>query len=258
MRPTAGTPQTTSSAHVPESRTDWSLTTHGTVVRNAGCVPERRIPANLAERNERCWSGENRISFARATPHGNHYDVSDVTTILDRVRQGDAHAAHELIPLVYDELRRLASYRMANEAAGHTLEPTALVHEAWLRLGGDAQPQWHNRAHFFAAAGEAMRRILIDRARKRAVRRASGLAYPDELHESRIESTSPDEELLAVHDALDRLDLINPTAAELVKLRYFTGMSLIEAARNLDLAQRSAERLWAFSRAWLRDALANR
>jgi RNA polymerase sigma factor (TIGR02999 family) len=181
--------------------------------------------------------------------------VSDVTRILESIERGDSGSAEALLPLVYDELRRLATARMAQEPAGQTLQPTALVHEAWLRLGGDAQPNWRNRAHFFAAAAEAMRRILIDRARRRAVRRASGLATPEELHESRIEARAGDDELLAVHEALDRLAEVDRSAAELVKLRYFVGMSLVEAAAGLGLPLRSAERLWAFSRSWLRDAL---
>jgi RNA polymerase sigma factor (TIGR02999 family) len=181
--------------------------------------------------------------------------VSDVTRILDRVQQGDSGAAEELLPLVYEELRRLAAQKMAHEAPGQTLQPTALVHEAWLRLGGDAQPRWQNRAHFFGAAAEAMRRILIDRARKQAVRQASGLATPEELHESRIEIQAPNDELLAVHEALDGLAAVDPNAAELVKLRYFVGMTLPEAAEACGLSLRSAERLWTSSRAWLRDAL---
>jgi len=181
--------------------------------------------------------------------------VSDITRILDRVHQGEAQAAEELLPLVYDELRRLAAGKMAHQSPGQTLQPTALVHEAWVRLGADAQPKWQNRAHFFGAAAEAMRRILIDRARKRAVRQASGLATPEELHESRIEVQAPADELLAVHEALDGLAAVDVTAAELVKLRYFVGMTLPEAAEALGLSVRSAERLWTFSRAWLRDAL---
>ena len=181
--------------------------------------------------------------------------MNDVTRILDRVQQGEAKAAEELLPLVYEELRRLAARRMANEAPGHTLQPTALVHEAWLRLGADAQPTWQNRAHFFGAAAEAMRRILIDRARKQAVRQASGLAAPEELHESRIEIQAPTDELLAVHEALDGLAAVDATASQLVKLRYFVGMTLPEAAEALGLSLRSTERLWTFSRAWLRDAL---
>jgi RNA polymerase sigma factor (TIGR02999 family) len=181
--------------------------------------------------------------------------VSEVTRILDRVQQGDARAAEELLPMVYDELRKLATYKMAGEASGQTLQPTALVHEAWLRLGGNDGASFQNRAHFFGAAAEAMRRILIDRARKRAVRRTSGLAAPEELHESRIEIHAPADELLAVHEALDQLAAVDATAAELVKLRYFVGMTLPEAAESLGQPLRSAERLWTFSRAWLRDAL---
>jgi RNA polymerase sigma factor (TIGR02999 family) len=181
--------------------------------------------------------------------------MGDVTVILEAIRRGERHAAEELIPLVYEELRRVAAQKMAAEAPGQTLQPTALVHEAWMRLGGDAQPTWQNRAHFFGAAAEAMRRILIDRARKHAVRQASGLAAPEVLHESRLEVQAPTEELLAVHEALDGLAAVDGTAAELVKLRYFVGMTLPETAEALGLSLRSAERLWTFSRAWLRDAL---
>jgi RNA polymerase sigma factor (TIGR02999 family) len=184
--------------------------------------------------------------------------MSDVTEILEAAQQGDSKAADQLLPLVYDELRRLAAAKMTRELAGQTLQPTALVHEAWLRLGGDTQPSWQNRAQFFAAAAEAMRRILIDRARKRAVRKDSGLATPEELHESRIELQAPDDELLGVHEALDGLEAVDSTASQLVKLRYFVGMTLPEAAENLGLSQRTAERLWTFSRAWLRDALQRR
>jgi RNA polymerase sigma factor (TIGR02999 family) len=160
-----------------------------------------------------------------------------------------------LLPLVYEELRRLAAAKMVHEAPGQTLQPTALVHEAWLRLVGNEGQHWNSRGHFFGAAAEAMRRILIDRARKRIVRRASGLAAPEELHESRIEIQVPADELLAVHEALDGLAAVDASAADLVKLRYFVGMTLPEAAASLDLSLRSAERLWTFSRAWLRDAL---
>jgi len=181
--------------------------------------------------------------------------MSDVTRILNSIDSGNPSAAEELLNLVYGELRGLAAAKMARENPGQTLQPTALVHEAWLRLGGDAQPTWQNRAHFFSAAAEAMRRILIDRARKRAVRKESGLATPEELHESRIELHAPPDELLAVHEALDGLAAVDSAAAELVKLRYFVGMTLPEAAESLGLSLRTAERLWTFSRAWLRDAL---
>jgi RNA polymerase sigma factor (TIGR02999 family) len=181
--------------------------------------------------------------------------VSDVPRILDRVQQGDLKAAEELLPLVYEELRKLAYARMANEQSAQTLQPTALVHEAWLRLGGKQQPCWHNRAHFFGAAAEAMRRILIDRARKRQVRQGSGLASPEELHESQIKVGVPDTELLKLHEALDHLDRVDGNAARLVKLRYFVGMNMAEASEALGISLRQGERLWTFGKAWLRDAL---
>ena len=181
--------------------------------------------------------------------------MEEITRILNSAPEGDPIAAEELLPLVYDELRRLASQRMAKEIPGQTLQPTALVHEAWLRVAGPRPAQFQNRAHFFGAAAEAMRRILIDRARKRTVRAASGLAVMEELHESRLGIHVPAEELLAVHEALDGLASVNAEAAELVKLRYFVGLTLPEAAESLGLPLRTAERLWTFSRAWLRDEI---
>ncbi len=181
--------------------------------------------------------------------------MSDVTRILDRAQSGDPTAAEELLPLVYDELRRVAAARMAREAPGQTLQPTALVHEAWLRLGGGQQPHWHNRAHFFSAAAEAMRRILIDRARKRQVRAASGLTAPEELHESRIELRVPEAELLGLHEVLDQFAKVDDEAARLVKLRHFVGMNMAEAVEALGISRRQGERLWTFAKAWLRDAI---
>jgi RNA polymerase sigma factor (TIGR02999 family) len=177
--------------------------------------------------------------------------VSDVTRILDRVQQGEAKAAAELLPLVYEELRTLATHKMAHEPAGHTLQPTALVHEAWLRLTAK-DGNWENRRHFFAAAAEAMRRILIERARRRKVLAKGGFAMPTECTDSKVAVSAPEDEILAVHEALDSLELEDGTAAQLVKLRYFVGLSMPEAADVLGLPLRNVERLWTFARAWLR------
>jgi RNA polymerase sigma factor (TIGR02999 family) len=177
--------------------------------------------------------------------------MNDVTRILDAVHRGDAAATDELLPLVYDELRKIAAYKMANEAAGHTLQPTALVHEVWMRLAGPNQQAWQNRAHFFGAAAEAMRRILVEHARKKqALKRGAGAEH-EELDEAALVVTAPADELLAVHEALDTLASEDPAAAELVKLRYFVGMTMEEAASALDLAPRTAERTWAYARVWL-------
>ena len=178
--------------------------------------------------------------------------MSDITRILDRAQQGDHKAAEELLPIVYDELRRLAAQKMASEAAGHTLQPTALVHEAWLRLGGSDAPSFQNRAHFFGAAAEAMRRILIERARRRvAAKRGAGAAMVD-LNE--IEISSPladDDQLLAVNEALEKFAALDPRKAELVKLRYFVGMSFEEVSTALGIAVPTAKQWWAYARAWL-------
>jgi len=179
--------------------------------------------------------------------------MSEVTRILNAVHQGDSKAAEELIPLVYEELRKLAAHKLANEAPGQTLQPTALVHEAWLRLVGNEEPaRFQNRAHFFGAAAEAMRRILIERARRRKVLEKGGFVTPEECTESKLVVTAPTVELLAVHEALDSLATEDTVAADLVKLRYFVGMSMPEAAEALGMPLRSAERLWTFARAWLR------
>lgn len=183
--------------------------------------------------------------------------MSDVTRILDAIGQGNHQAAEHLLPIVYEELRRMASARMANERPGQTLQPTALVHEAWLRLAGHGDERFANRAHFFAAAAEAMRRILIDRARRRQVLARGGYAEREELTDSKLASPPREDELMAIHEALDGLGLQDATAANLVKLRYFAGMSMPEAAALLDIPLRRAERLWAFARAWLRDAMAH-
>jgi RNA polymerase sigma factor (TIGR02999 family) len=178
--------------------------------------------------------------------------MSDVTRILSQIESGDSSAAETLLPLIYDELRRLAAARMAREKAGHMLQPTALVHEAWLRLVDQPDaPCWNGRAHFFAAAAEAMRRILVDAARRRqAVKRGGGaerVAIEPDLLAARVDSPY----LLEVHDLLEALREVHADAAEVVKLRYFGGLSVAETATVLGISPRSVDRLWAYARAWL-------
>lgn len=178
--------------------------------------------------------------------------MSDVTQLLNAIDAGDRKAAHQLLPLVYEELRKLAVVRMANEKAGQTLQPTALVHEAWLKIAGDGGAPFANRRHFFRAAATAMQQILIDIARrKQRIKHGSNQAC-EELHESRIAMSAPSEELLAVNDALAALALEDPQAAEIVQMRYFVGMTVPEIAEALDLAPRTVDRHWAFARAWLK------
>ena len=182
--------------------------------------------------------------------------MSEVTQVLEAVRAGEVQATEKLLDLVYRELRRLAASKMAHERPGQTLQATALVHEAWLRLAGPSQAiHFQNRAHFFGAASEAMRRILVDRARRRRVLEKGGYRERKDYSESKIAVTTPNEELLAIHEVLDQLATEDAAAAELVKLRYFVGMSMPETAEVLGLPLRNAERLWTFARAWLRDAL---
>ena len=178
-------------------------------------------------------------------------DPGEITLILQRIERGDEQAADRLLPLVYDALRQLAAARMAREAAGQTLQPTALVHEAWLRLGGDRQPDWKNRAQFFAAAAEAMRRILIDRARRRHAQRRGGRQERVDLDAIDLAAAGDDARVLAVNDALEKFGVDEPQKAELVKLRYFAGLTLDEAARALGIAEPTARRWWAYARAWL-------
>jgi len=183
--------------------------------------------------------------------------VSEVTRILDAVRLGEEKAAEGLLTLVYGELRQLAAARMAKEQPGQTLQPTALVHEAWLRLGADQQPQWQNRAHFFAAAAEAMRRILVDKARqKRRFKHGGGQVRLD-FSQIDVAIASDDETVLAVSDALEKLASRDPQGAELVRLRFFAGLSSAEAGEVLGLPERTAKRSWAYARAWLHEELKN-
>lgn len=177
----------------------------------------------------------------------------DITVILERVGLGQESSADRLLPLVYGELRKIAGAKMAREAPGQTLQPTALVHEAWLRLGGDAQPAWQNRAHYFSAAAEAMRRILIENARRRrAIRHGGGLEkVSSDAAALAIAAPAADEELLRLHEALDALAAHDPRKAELVKMNYFIGLTLEESAQVLGISTRTAERDWAYARAWL-------
>jgi len=177
--------------------------------------------------------------------------MSDVTRILNAIEHGDPHAAGELLPLVYEQLPQLATRKMAHEAPGQTLQPTALVHEAWLRLIGNQPVQWEGRAHFFAAAAEAMRRILINNARrKRAIRHGGGQQRVD-FEEIQVAAAGSDDEMLAVDEALEKLAARDKTKAELVKLLYFVGLTIPEAASILGISEPTAKRYWAYSRAWL-------
>lgn len=198
--------------------------------------------------------------------------MSDVTRILSQVESGDPSAAEQLLPLVYDELRKLAAAKLAQEKPGQTLQATALVHEAYLRLVGNAaasmeqespgsksgqvEQHWNSRGHFFAAAAEAMRRILVDQARRRKAAKRGGQAQREELHESAITTGRPNEELLAVDELLDRLAVIDPAAANLVKLRFFVGLSMSEVAQALGISVRSAHDIWAYARSWLHQKIA--
>lgn len=182
--------------------------------------------------------------------------MSAVTLILNRAQAGDPNAAGELLPLVYDELRKLAAARMANEAAGHTLQPTALVHEVWLRLTQDnSEASFANRAHFFAAAAEAMRRILIDRARRKSARKRGGGWERINLESVDLAADANDDTLLLINESLEKLAEEEPHAAQIVKLRFFAGLTLEEAGHLLGFTERTAKRHWAFARAWLYEAM---
>jgi RNA polymerase sigma factor (TIGR02999 family) len=164
---------------------------------------------------------------------------------------GDPKAADQMLPLLYEELRRIAARKMANEAAGQTLQPTALVHEAWLRLAGGGAQQWQSRAHFFGAAAEAMRRILVERARRKQRLKHGGHWERVEFDEWNISAPMPDEDLLALDEALERLGEKDPRASEVVKLCFFAGLTHEEAAKHLAVSVSTIERTWAFARAWL-------
>lgn len=181
---------------------------------------------------------------------------ADMTQLLSAIDSGDPRAAEELLPLVYEELRRLAAHRLAGEQRQYTLQPTALVHEAWLKMCGPEQREWNGRQHFFAAAAEAMRRILVDRARRRLAAKRGGGAECVEADECELPAPAPDDQLLDVSDALEKFARVDARKAELVKLRYFVGLSFDEAATALGIAVPTAKQWWAYARAWLRVEMA--
>jgi RNA polymerase sigma factor (TIGR02999 family) len=182
--------------------------------------------------------------------------VTDVTRILNAIQAGDPHAADQLLPLVYSELRRLAARMLAREKPGQTLDATALVHEAYLRLiGSGSEPHWDSRRHFFAAAAEAIRRILLDRARDKRRLKRGGSWRRLRLDQIELCAAEPPDDLPALNEALEKLTQEDPLCAELVKLRFFAGLTLEDAASALGIARRTADRYWAFARSWLYDAL---
>ncbi len=185
--------------------------------------------------------------------------MGELTRILSRVDQGDLQAGDEILPLVYEELRRMARQKMAHERPGQTLQPTALVHEAWLRLGADAPPTWKSRGHFFGAAAEAMRRILVERARRRSRMKHGGGLAPVDLDDLDVAiDGQTDDRLLAVNEALEKFAAVEPRKALLVKLRYFAGLTFEETAEALDIAVPTAKEWSAYARAWLSVELGGR
>jgi RNA polymerase sigma factor (TIGR02999 family) len=177
--------------------------------------------------------------------------MNDVTVILDAIQKGDPKAAEELLPLVYEELRKLAASKLAQQPPGQTLQPTALVHEAYLRLLGDGSHSWQNRRHFFAAAAEAMRHLLVDRARRKAALRHGGGWRRIDLDNVVVATQTTDDNILLINEALEKLTAHDAAAAELVKLRFFAGLTFPQAAEVLGLSERTAKRSWAYARAWL-------
>jgi RNA polymerase sigma factor (TIGR02999 family) len=180
--------------------------------------------------------------------------MNDATHLLEAISRGDSKSADQLLPLVYEELRSLAWGRMARESPGQTLQPTALVHEAWMRLTGDKSRKWNDRTHFFAAAATAMRRILVDNARRKRAERHGGGQIRVELRDIGV-ATQNDDQLLAVDEALEKFAARDPQKAELVKLRYFVGMTIEEAAEAMGISEPTAKRYWAYARAWLFDEI---
>lgn len=186
--------------------------------------------------------------------------MSEITQILKAIERGDPSAASQLLPLIYDELRKLAAQKLVHESSGQTLQATALVHEAYLRIVGDdaaasTEQGWDNRGHFFSAAAEAMRRILVENARRKSRLKYGGDFERQAFDDIEIAAPEPQEDLVALDEALDRLAQVDRAAAELVQLRYFAGMTLPDAARAMNISPRSADRLWAYAKAWLHHAM---
>lgn len=177
--------------------------------------------------------------------------MSEITQVLQEVGRGEAQASEKLLPLVYQDLRRQAAIQMSREAAGQTLQPTALLHEAWLRVTGDGDRQWQNRAHFFGAAAEAMRRILIENARRKSRLKRGGDLVRVDSDQIELAATTPDEKVLLINDALERLQLQDPEKAQVVVLKFFGGRTNQEVAESLAVTERTVERHWAYAKAWL-------
>jgi RNA polymerase sigma factor (TIGR02999 family) len=177
--------------------------------------------------------------------------VTDITLILDGISRGESEASEKLLPLVYNELRNLATARMLRESSGHTLQPTALVHEAWLRMVGDGSQSWKNRAYFFAAAAEAMRRILVEHARRKSRFKHGGGQQRLNIDELELAEAAPDDKILLVDDALDRLERVHPERARIVVLKYFGGMTNKQVAETLGIGERSVDRHWVCAKTWL-------
>jgi RNA polymerase sigma factor (TIGR02999 family) len=177
--------------------------------------------------------------------------MNDVTQVLEAIGRGEGKVSEDLLPLIYEELRRFAAARMAREAAGHTLQPTALVHEAWLRLVGDGDRTWQNRAYFFAAAAEAMRRILIEHARRKSRLKHGGGQERLNIEDLELAEATPDEKILLVNDALEQLEVEHPVRARIVVLKYFGGMTNKEVAETLGIGERSVDRHWVCAKTWL-------
>ena len=223
--------------------TKWTDSSEGVRWSNPGRLA---LPLETTENASGAWRGDEVVS---EPPEADN--MKDATVMLAAIEAGDSKAAEQLLVLVYDELRRLAASKIAGEAPGQTLQPTALVHEAWLRLVGDQTPSFKDREHFFRASAEAMRRILIDRARRKHTKRHGGGYQRIDFDAFDVAAPAVDDQLLAVNEALDKLALEHPVQAELVKLRYFAGLTNEEVSQVLGISLSTAKNYWTFARAWL-------